>query len=158
MSTKLEIFAFKNCGNTILCDKAYSSVLGRMKILQAVLLRERPSLGGSEINIVLTEEENIRSLNKDFRKKDCPTDVLAFPLGEGSSGEVWICPDVVFQNASSFSQDFETELLRIVIHGILHLSGMDHEKPFGKDDKSEMEEMYVVQEKLLRLVEGSDKK
>ena len=91
-----------------------------------------------EVSVVLVDSETIRRLNLEYRSKDSPTDVLSFeidgPNGE-MVGEIVICPSV----ASS-----EMGIEELVVHGALHLSGMDHGEDF------EASEMAVVQEEVLR--------
>ena len=86
------------------------------------------------INIVFVSEDDIRVLNRDFRKKDEVTDVLSFKLDE-KTGEVYIC---------SNAPDIE----RMIIHGILHILGYDHKGYF--DEKNVDEEMFKIQEKYLK--------
>ena len=95
-----------------------------------------------EVSVALVDEETIRELNLKYRGKDSPTDVLSFeidgPYGE-MVGEIVICPSV----ASS-----EMGLEELVVHGSLHLSGMDHGEDF------EASEMAAVQEGVLKDVGG----
>jgi probable rRNA maturation factor len=89
-----------------------------------------------ELSVSFVKPSEIRKLNKKYRKIDKPTDVLSFTY-EGS-GEIVICPAVVKGNAKKYGINFESELKKVFIHGILHILGYDHEK----DEKNarEMEE------------------
>ncbi|MBI2869438.1 MAG: rRNA maturation RNase YbeY [Chloroflexi bacterium] len=95
-----------------------------------------------EIGLVITTQEEIRKLNRRYRKKDRPTDVLAFfmteeaptpdhafvtaPDGVLHLGEVIIsCPQAVIQ-AGEHGHSLERELAVLIIHGVLHLAGFDH--------------------------------
>jgi len=81
------------------------------------------------ISLAFVEKEEIEKLNKTFRKKDKPTDVLSFELNERDClGEIVICPDVVKENAQNYGVSAEHEMMNVFIHGILHLLGYDHEK------------------------------
>ncbi|MGH3087094.1 MAG: rRNA maturation RNase YbeY [Rubrobacteraceae bacterium] len=83
-----------------------------------------------EVSVVLVTPEEIRNLNRRFRDKDSPTDVLSFEIDgpEGEMvGEIVICPECA-----------EMDLEELVVHGSLHLSGMDHGEDF---DASEMAEV-----------------
>lgn len=95
-----------------------------------------------EVSVALVDRATIQELNFKYRGKDAPTDVLSFgidgPYGE-MVGEIVICPDV----ASS-----EMGIEELVVHGALHLSGMDHGEDF------EESEMAAVQERVLRDVGG----
>jgi rRNA maturation RNase YbeY len=89
------------------------------------------------ISLAFVDKEEIKKLNKKFRKKNKPTDVLSFELrpkvlpGSGPEnylGEVIICPHVVKDNAEKYGVTTKSELLKVFVHGILHLCGYDHEK------------------------------
>jgi probable rRNA maturation factor len=88
-----------------------------------------------ELSIIFCSDTFIQQLNRDYRGKDEPTDILSFEMGETSmreGTEVFIAGDIVIsipaltRNALEFSVSTEEELKRLVIHGILHLSGLDH--------------------------------
>lgn len=87
------------------------------------------------LSIVLCSDSFIQDLNTRYRKKNEPTDVLSFEMGEQVeeeggiaflAGDIVISKPAVERNAAEFSVSFDEELRRLVIHGILHLSGMDH--------------------------------
>jgi len=106
----------------------------------------------SNLSIALVGQGRIRELNKRYRGKNRVTDVLAFPnkdynppttssqpsVGPLGLGEMVICLREVKKNAKKFSSTFEKELVRVLIHGILHLLGYDHEK--GEKTAKEVEE------------------
>lgn len=94
------------------------------RLVKAVLGAEKKS--NLELSVSFVNQEEIRKLNKKYRKKDNPTDVLSFTYK--NSGEVVICPDQVRLNAKKFSSDFKKELSLVLVHGILHIIGYDHEK------------------------------
>ena len=111
--------------------------------------------GTQTVSLAFVGKEEIRRLNKKFRKKNKPTDVLAF--GENSKfqipnsksgylGEIIICPDVVKENAKKYGVSAKSETLKVFVHGILHLCGYDHEK-----SEKEAEIMSKKQEKYLKL-------
>lgn len=112
------------------------------KVAQTVLKGEGKK--GHILSIALINEEEIRSLNKKYLKKDKPTDVLSFSQTsdfpekikefKNVLGEVVICPQVVVKNAKDFNISFEKELAKVLIHGILHLLGYDHEKSDKKEN------------------------
>lgn len=78
------------------------------------------------LSIAFVPKKRIKELNKRYRKKNKATDVLSF-LYNGL-GEIIICPRQVKENAKRFGEGFKKELARVLIHGILHLLGYDHEK------------------------------
>jgi len=97
------------------------------------------------LNIVFVTPEYIQDLNRQYRDIDAPTDVLSFKISEdGNSAEIYICPEYVY---SSFQgEEFEEEILRLIIHGTLHILGYDHRESLND---SPSEEMFVIQEELL---------
>ncbi len=83
----------------------------------------------AEIGIILTSDEEIRKLNREYRGKDKPTDVLSFPIDEYIDG-VWIVGDIVISIDRAKEQaegDLKDEIKRLVVHGFVHLMGYDHE-------------------------------
>jgi rRNA maturation RNase YbeY len=147
MPTLPEIYLFTGC-DTPVCKTAYKIILSYIQPLSRLLDMHVPRLSGKEINIVISGTKEIRMLNSQFRKIDQATDVLAFPMGEETLGEVWICPPVVRKNAKLFDQPYKEELMRIVVHGILHLAGYDHTGSYT-EESGKKERMFVVQEKIV---------
>jgi rRNA maturation RNase YbeY len=95
----------------------------------------------NELNVVITDDKRIRVLNREFRKKDKATDVLSFPqltkaelAGKARGfvgsylGDLVISSETTLRQAKEFGVSKREELLRLVVHGILHLCGYDHEK------------------------------
>jgi rRNA maturation RNase YbeY len=69
----------------------------------------------------------MKSLNQQYRQKTASTDVLSFEIHDGSVwGELYVCPDDINKNARMMGHTFERELIEIIIHGLLHLTGIDH--------------------------------
>ena len=95
------------------------------------------------VNIVFVSESEIKRLNSEFRKKNELTDVLSFNLSDEIS-EIYVCPEYIKKNA----QDFEDEIIRVIIHGILHIKGYNHEGYF--DEENINEEMFRVQERYVK--------
>jgi probable rRNA maturation factor len=93
-----------------------------------------------ELSIAIVNPEEIKKLNKEYRKKNKPTDVLSFGEIGGDVSEIVICPEEVEKNG----KDFKKELTLVLIHGILHLFKYDHEKT-----KKEAERMFQKQEEYL---------
>jgi probable rRNA maturation factor len=92
---------------------------------------------GGELSMAFVDEATMADLNRRFAGEEGPTDVLAFPMDDrdpGSGmptmlGDVVICPTVAERNAAGHAGAYEDELALLVVHGILHLMGMDHEDP-----------------------------
>ncbi len=83
-------------------------------------------LGGDyELSFAFINKEEIHVLNKKYRKKDSPTDILSFPLSP-TSGEILICKEVAKQKAPEHGLSPKGYLLFLTIHGLLHLKGLDH--------------------------------
>lgn len=111
-----------------------------------------------QLSVMFCNNEFIEDLNKQFRHKDGPTDVLSFENGEifkddGEerflAGDIVISLEFLRKNAEEFNVPVNEELKRLLIHGILHLSGMDHET------NAEDEEMLIRQERILAEFENS---
>jgi probable rRNA maturation factor len=100
-----------------------------------------------EINIVFVEQREMKELNKKYRGKDEVTDVLSFNLDNNTIlGEIYICPEYVIKDIKR--EKFDEEIIRLLIHGILHLQGFDHKKKFDEVDYK-AEPMYIKQEEIL---------
>jgi len=95
---------------------------------------------GAGLSIALVGQGRIRELNKKYRGKNRATDVLAFP-GDGL-GEIVICLREVKKNAKRYRSNPEKELARVLIHGILHLLGYDHEQSEQAAEKMREKEGY----------------
>lgn len=78
-----------------------------------------------ELSFAFINKNRIKLLNKTYRKKDEPTDILSFPLSK-NSGEILICPTIAKIKASGFGKTSEEYILFLVIHGMLHLKGLHH--------------------------------
>ena len=117
------------------------------KTAKMVLEGEHPSKGRvpEEVNlsIALVGQGRMRELNKKYRKKNRVTDVLAFPYSD--SGEVIVCLKEVKKNAKRYETTFEKELSKVLIHGILHLLGYNHEKSEVQAKKLEEKENYYLE-------------
>jgi rRNA maturation RNase YbeY len=108
-----------------------------------------------ELSILFTDNEHIALLNKQYRNKEGPTDVLAFPMSGGDSSDVQsgMLGDIVIsvETAKSESMDIgesvERTIFRLLIHGVLHLMGFDHERSSEDEDVMRKEE-----ERLLALI------
>jgi len=104
-----------------------------------------------ELSVTLVDDIEMKRLNEEWLDRAGSTDVIAFSLGTNESvlGDVYIAPDTAGRNAARLGVDLTEEILRLVIHGTLHIIGYDH--PDGPDRDSS--EMYRLQEELLRGLE-----
>ena len=84
----------------------------------------------AELSIALIGNAEMRKLNAQYRKKDYATDVLSFPAAEGLQllGDVVISVDKAKEQAGERSRTLEQEMITLLIHGIVHLLGYDHER------------------------------
>jgi len=97
-----------------------------------------------DLSIALVGPNRIKELNKKYRKKNQVTDVLAFLDRQFGLGEIVICPREVKKNAKRFHSTFKIELVRVLIHGILHLLGENHEKSRKEAKKMEKKQQYYL--------------
>ena len=148
----------------IQCDKDFESLINEKRIRNILknflhILFETQR----EISILITNNEEIKKLNKQFRKKDSPTDILSWKYEsiEGEKiglemyeserdsifGEIAVSAELVSKQAFENGWDFETELIRLLAHGCAHLAGWDHE-----ESKKQEREMLELEIKLLKHV------
>lgn len=84
---------------------------------------------GREVSVLITDDDRIQELNKTYRNKNKPTDVLSFPMDdEQLLGDIVISMDTAKAQAESFKVSLDEELSRLLVHGLLHLLGYDHVK------------------------------
>ena len=100
------------------------------------LLEAQSAIGlEGEVNVLLGSNRTLHRLNLDFRKKDKPTDVLSFPAPDVAQeqwiGDLAISLQIAGENAASFGHPLEMELKVLLLHGLLHLAGYDHETDNG---------------------------
>jgi rRNA maturation RNase YbeY len=105
----------------------------------------------AQLSLSLVGKIRMRSLNRRYRGRDYPTDVLAFPMGNGRKqtevflGDVVICLPVAIGQASRFENTADQEILRLLIHGTLHLLGYDHEQSPREATRMQRKERAMVQ-------------
>ncbi|MBS1823656.1 MAG: rRNA maturation RNase YbeY [Acidobacteria bacterium] len=105
--------------------------------LTRFLNRAREAVGiAGEVDVLLTSDTEIRKLNRAFRRKNKPTDVLSFPAPEEifdeHAGDLAISLETAARQAASFGHSLGDEVRVLMLHGLLHLSGMDHEVDRGE--------------------------
>jgi probable rRNA maturation factor len=118
------------------------------RAVEHVLACTSPHVAG-DISVVLVSDRTIRALNRRFRGLDRPTDVLAFPLGEGLTegepfGDIVISHETARRQAREYGAGLEQEVLRLTVHGALHLCGYDHQ------ERNEAARMHRLSRKLLK--------
>jgi len=113
-----------------------SGVNGKALKKAARVLLENLQESRSSLSLSLVGDRRIKRLNRLYRGKDSPTDVLSFPLiepnvhagGERLLGDVVISLETARRQAEAYDATLEQELQRLLIHGLLHVMGYDHEK------------------------------
>jgi probable rRNA maturation factor len=137
--------------NRVLVKKKVKGV--ESKLLSKIAHRALEVLGLSkvELSIALVSDVQIKRLNKLYRNKDKPTDVLSFPIGEKVEdwlilGDIVISVDTAKRQAQELGHSLEEELKRLLVHGLVHLLGYDHELG-GEEEKKFFElEEFVLKE------------
>lgn len=121
--------------------------------LQQRRVRNKSLLNLSEITCVFLSATEMQIVNKNFRKKNKPTDVLSFaPMDTQSIGELVFCPEVLVRQARQQKHSLSMELKYMMIHGFLHLLGYDHEL-----SKKEENIMFKLQDEIFQeLTAGAD--
>lgn len=118
-------------------------------------------LGGGEreLSLLFVDDEGIRKINRDYLRRDRPTNVIAFSLAEGDFGDVnpGVLGDVVVsvetavREARSAGIAIEDAILYLILHGVLHLAGYDHEGPKGT---ARAHILFAVQEAVFFEIRG----
>jgi probable rRNA maturation factor len=94
-----------------------------------------------QVNVLVTASHEMRALNRRFRGKNRPTDVLSFPATPGIdnfAGDVAISGEIAAHNAADLGHAPADEVKILVLHGVLHLAGYDHENDNGEMAQKEM--------------------
>ena len=115
-------------------DVRRSGVDGRALVATAKQLMASVGEGDAALSLSLVGDGAMRALNREYRGRDAPTDVLSFPLdgapeaagSERLLGDVVISVDTARRQAAAYRAPLQRELYRLLIHGVLHLKGHDH--------------------------------
>jgi probable rRNA maturation factor len=128
-----------------------SEALVERAVLRALASAER---SGGEISVTLLSDSDIQALNRDYLGRDRPTDVIAFSLGEGVEvlGDVYVGFEQAQRQALRADVPLTEELLRLTIHGTLHVLGHDHVE--GPERISGP--MFSLQERVLQEILDED--
>ncbi|MDE2188390.1 MAG: rRNA maturation RNase YbeY [Patescibacteria group bacterium] len=78
-----------------------------------------------ELSVAIVTKKTIHNLNKKWRNKDTPTDILSFYISN-NEGEIYICPSEARKEAHKFERSFDNFIAFLFIHGLVHLKGYDH--------------------------------
>jgi probable rRNA maturation factor len=149
-------------------QQAHPMNVSRWAELARRVLAARGVKGETEVSLLFVDEDAMAALNEQFLGKSGPTDVLSFPIddepgptgrspdlggsGPGTEaehgaltllGDVVVCPTVAARNAVEHEVSVDDEIALLVVHGLLHLLGMDHEV------EAEAERMEALEQQLL---------
>ncbi len=116
-------------------DPAWNDITELQDIVASTLTDEH-------LSILLTNDRSIQQLNKDFRDKDKPTNVLSFPADDEGDymGDIAVAFETIQREAIEQDKSFTHHFIHMLIHGILHLDGYDHETD---EDAEEMETLEI---------------
>ena len=108
---------------------------------------EKELLKRKRISVILVNLNQMKEVNKKYRNIDNSTDVISFEENDEENrsylGDIFICIDRVYEQAKQYNHSVEREFAFLLVHGILHLTGFDHQ-----DDEAE-KKMFAEQEKIL---------
>jgi probable rRNA maturation factor len=91
-----------------------------------------------QVHVLVTSSRELRDFNRRFRRKNEPTDVLSFPsIAQGVAGDIAISAEIASANARIYGHKTVDELKILILHGVLHLAGYDHESDDGKMSRKE---------------------
>ena len=123
-------------GSTVTFRRAPETLRRRSIERFARILQERLAQGRA-FACLITGDAELRRLNREFRGKDAPTDVLSFPAAAGHLGDIAISVSRARAQARAFGHTVEQEIQILMLHGVLHLLGMDHETDRGRMARAE---------------------
>lgn len=115
----------------------------REACLAALAAQPKKGARKGEISVVLADDAFVRELNRTYRGKDKPTNVLSFPSGE-HLGDIVLALETVAREAEQQGKSFKAHAQHLLVHGTLHLLGHDHEQ------ESEAEVMEQLEVKILK--------
>ena len=107
---------------------------GKLPSLPFLLIKEDILGKKYNLSLVFISKNKSKYLNNKYRGKNNPTNILSFPLSK-NEGEILICPDVVKTELKKFSRTYRQLLRFLVIHGLLHLKGMEHSVTMEKAEE-----------------------
>jgi probable rRNA maturation factor len=108
------------------------------KALERFVVQAQRAAGvAGEVDVLITSSAQIRRLNRRFRRQNKVTDVLSFPSADGGAGDIAISAEVGARNARRLGHSVADELKILILHGLLHLAGYDHESDSGEMAREE---------------------
>jgi probable rRNA maturation factor len=116
-----------------------------LKLIEKVIAKEKILSG--DLNFIFTTDQYLLKINNEFLKHNYFTDVIAFSYNEDEmvNNEVYISIDTVKRNAHNYKISLKAEVLRVMIHGVLHLCGYDDKTVKEKFEMKRREDMWLLE-------------
>ncbi|NUQ27638.1 MAG: rRNA maturation RNase YbeY [Acidobacteriaceae bacterium] len=133
--------------------------ISRVRLSRYLLRARRAVCLEGQVDVLLTDDKTVKRLNRDFRGKNKATDVLSFPAGdfaEGIVGDLAVSLDTASKQAKRFGLTLEEEIKTLLLHGLLHLAGYDHETDNGEmaAEETRLRSKLRLPSSLIARVEG----
>lgn len=108
-------------------------------------LMEEEGKKPGEMAVIFCSDGYLQKINRKYLKREDYTDIITFDYCEGNtlSGDMFISIDRVRENAEKYRVEFETELMRVLFHGILHLAGYNDKSPEEREEMRKKEDYYL---------------
>jgi probable rRNA maturation factor len=114
-----------------------------LKLIEKVIRKEKRIPG--DLNFIFTTDIEIININKEFLKHNYFTDVIAFENNKGKSvnGEIYLSIDTIRRNADNYKVSLRAEIIKVMIHGTLHLCGYADERKEDKEEMNNIENKWI---------------
>lgn len=118
------------------------------------LIQKHESCSFALLEVVFVDENSIIEINREHLNRDYVTDIISFRYNEPGQndtieGTLYCCAPRIFEQAEELKEDYRTEFLRIIIHGLLHLVGYEDSSPSQKEQMTTLENTYLSKMNVL---------